>query len=56
MAMNVVAAIAAGISGVVMAKWGFGGLNVIAGILTTPVLLLMIMTTVSGRRAAHPRL
>ncbi|MGI8414966.1 MAG: MFS transporter [Nakamurella sp.] len=56
MAMNVVAAIAAGVSGVVMAKWGFGGLNVIAGILTIPVLLLMITTTLSDRRAAHPLL
>ena len=49
MAMNVVAAVAAGVSGVVMASWGFGGLNVIAGILTIPVLLLVFALTGSGR-------
>ncbi|AZI58853.1 MFS transporter [Nakamurella antarctica] len=51
MAMNVVAAVASGISGVVMAKWGFGGLNVIAGVLTIPVLLLVLSTVVTGRRS-----
>lgn len=50
MAMNVVAAIAAGVSGVVMTRWGFGGLNMIAGVLTIPVLILVTMMTVSGRR------
>lgn len=50
MAMNVVAAVAAGVSGVVMAKWGFGGLNVIAGVLTIPVFLLSFTTTVAARR------
>lgn len=54
MAMNVVAAIAAGGSGVIMAKWGFGGLNAIAGILTIPVLLLIITTTMATRRGVSP--
>ncbi len=38
--MNVVSAIAAGVSGPAMATIGFGGLNVLAGILVIPVVLL----------------
>jgi MFS family permease len=55
MTMNLFAAIAAGFSGIVLDTIGFGGLNAIAGILTIPVLLLMILTTVSGRRVAELR-
>jgi MFS family permease len=55
MAMNILAAVASGISGVAMDRWGFGGLNAIAGVLTIPVLLLMIMTTASGKRVAQLR-
>ena len=53
MAMNVVAAVAAGVSGVVMSTWGFGGLNVIAGVLTIPVLLLVLAWTVLQRRVTQ---
>jgi MFS family permease len=55
MAMNLVAAFAAGVSGIVLAKLGFGGLNAIAGILTIPVLLMMIAPSVHGRRVAELR-
>ena len=55
MAMNGLAAVAAGMSGLIMATLGFGGLNAIAGLLTIPVLLLMILTTVSGKRVAELR-
>lgn len=47
--MNMVAAVAAGVSGPLMAAIGFSGLNVIAGILVIPVLLLL--PTVAGPRA-----
>lgn len=50
MAMNVLAAIAAGGSGFVQAAIGFGGLNAIAGVLIVPVLLLAL--TLRGRTAA----
>jgi MFS family permease len=56
MAMNMLAAVAAGVSGVIQSSIGFGGLNAVAGVLTIPVLLLMIVTGVSGRRVAQLRL
>jgi MFS family permease len=56
MAMNMLAAVAAGVSGVIQSSIGFGGLNAVAGVLTIPVLLLMIITGVSGRRVAQLRL
>jgi MFS family permease len=39
-AMNMVAAVAAGVSGPVMATMGFGGLNVLAAVLVVPVVVL----------------
>jgi len=56
MAMNLLAAVAAGLSGVLQSAYGFGGLNAVAGLLTIPVLLLMIVTGASGRRVAQLRL
>lgn len=40
--MNVAAALAAGLSGPVLAGMGFGGLNVLAAVLVIPVLLLLL--------------
>jgi MFS family permease len=56
MAMNLLAAVAAGLSGVIQSAFGFGGLNAVAGLLTIPVLLLMIITGVAGRRVAELRM
>lgn len=55
MVMNLAAAFAAGVSGIVLSTLGFGGLNAIAGILTIPVLVLMIAPSVHGRRVAELR-
>jgi MFS family permease len=48
--MNVVAAIAAGASGPAMTTMGFGGLNVLAGVLIVPVGLLAVAL---GRSSQH---
>ncbi len=42
-AMNLLAAVAAGVSGVVQSAFGFGGLNVVAALLTVPVLAMVLL-------------
>jgi MFS family permease len=42
MLMNVFAAIAAGVSGPLQTAWGFGGLNIIAAVLTVPIFVLVL--------------
>ncbi|WP_029136520.1 MFS transporter [Nakamurella lactea] len=42
MLMNVFAAIAAGVSGPLQTAWGFGGLNLVAAMLTVPVFVLVL--------------
>jgi len=53
--MNVVSAVAAGLSGPVLAGWGFGPLNLLAGLLVVPVLVLLPRRsgTRSGRSASE---
>ncbi|MEO6956380.1 MAG: MFS transporter [Antricoccus sp.] len=46
--MNIVSAIAAGLSGPILMGWGFGGLNIVAAVLVIPVLLLL--PTMRGKR------
>jgi len=56
-AMNVVSALAAGLSGPILSLYGFGGLNLIAGLLVVPILLLAPSTHRSNRsQPSAPRI
>lgn len=51
-AMNIVAALAAGLAGPLMVAIGFGGLNAVAAVLVLPVLIFSIFVIGGGNRTA----